>query len=387
MSLKDRIINSLEERKKKIEEGSINCIPLPFTRFRQELPGIEQGNYYLISGATKSGKSQLTNYLFIYNTVLYKYYNPSKLYPKIFYFHLEETAESITLRFISFLLSFLTQGAIRISPIDLKSTDERKPVPQKILDFMNTNQEFKDIMDLYENIVTFYDDRNPTGVWKTLTNYAKNNGTTVTKTIKIKETDELGKEKIVDRDIFDYYISNNPEEYVFIIVDHVSLLESERGKDLRETINKLSEYMIILRNRYHYIPVIVQQQSAETQNINAVKEGKIRPTVTGLSDSKYTARDCNIMIGITNPHTYEFEEYKGYRIKDYFKGNARFMEVVINRDGTANGICPLFFDGAINSFKELPTPDKTTEIEKYLIQINNWKKAKAFFMWAKHLFK
>ena len=49
--------------------------------------------------------------------------------------------------------------------------------------------------------------------------------------------------------------------------------------------------MIILRNRYKYIPVIVQQQSTETTNLDAFKNNKIRPTMSGLSDSKYTAKD------------------------------------------------------------------------------------------------
>lgn len=381
-SLRERIITSLVERKKKVEEGGINCIPLPFTRFRQELPGIEQNTYYLISGATKSAKSQLTNYLFVYNTILYRYYHPDKLQAKIFYFPLEETAEAITLRFMAFLLNYLSKGKIRISPTNLKSTDERNPVSQEILDYMET-EEFKNIMNLYENTITFYDSRNPTGIWKTLNEYAKANGEIKYKTIQVKEVDEFGIVHYVDRQIFDYYKANNPEEYVFIVVDHVSLLDIEKGLDLRESINRLSEYMIILRNRYHYIPVIVQQQSTETQNLMAVKEGKIRPTVAGLADSKYTARDCSVMIGITNPHNYEFDDYKGYKIKNGFKGNARFMEVVINRNGTANGICPLFFDGAINSFKELPVPDKQEELDKYLKLATTWRPAKSLFLWAK----
>ena len=60
---------------------------------------------------------------------------------------------------------------------------------------------------------------------------------------------------------------------------------------LRETINKYSEYMMIARNNYHYIPVCVQQQSYETTNLEAYKSNKIRPTMAGLSDSKYTAKD------------------------------------------------------------------------------------------------
>lgn len=61
--------------------------------------------------------------------------------------------------------------------------------------------------------------------------------------------------------------------------------------DLRESINKLSEYMVNLRNRYRYIPVVVQQQSTESIGLEAFKLNKIRPTVAGLADSKYTGRD------------------------------------------------------------------------------------------------
>lgn len=56
MSLRERILEELKERKKKVEEGSINCIPLPFNRFRQDFPGIEQKRYYIVTGAPKAGK-------------------------------------------------------------------------------------------------------------------------------------------------------------------------------------------------------------------------------------------------------------------------------------------------------------------------------------------
>ena len=79
------------------------------------------------------GKSQLTNYIFIINTILWTYTHPGIIKPKIFYFPLEETPESITLRFMAFLLNYLTKGSIFISPTDLKSTDERKPLPEDVL--------------------------------------------------------------------------------------------------------------------------------------------------------------------------------------------------------------------------------------------------------------
>lgn len=372
-NLINRVIKLLEDRRDKILNGDINCIPLPFKRFRNELPGIEQGSYYLLSGATKSGKSQLANYLFVYNTILYAYNNPNEVEPRIFYYNLEETAESITLRFMSYLLNEMFN--IRISPTDLKSTDKDKPLSEEVLKLLQ-DPEFLDIMHYYEKHISFQSSRNPTGCWKEMKAYAEANGKTTYDTIKIK--DEFGIENNVKK--FKYYTPNNPNEYVFIIVDHISLTENERGLDLRQTINKWSEYMIIFRNRYNYIPVVIQQQSMETTNLEAYKQNKIRPTMAGLSDSKATGKDTSVMIGITNPYSYEISNYLGYDIQR-LKGNFRVMEIVLNRNGQSNGLCPLFFDGAVNNFKELPLPDEVFGMEKvykYLETIR--KKSTAFFI-------
>jgi len=303
-SLRERIINHLEERRNKVLQGEINCIPLPFNRFKEEFPGIEQGKYYLITAATKGSKTQFTNYIFIYNTILYSFYHPNIIKPKIFYYNLEETKENITLRFMSFLLYLFDN--IRISPTDLSSTDKDKPVDNKIIELLNSKK-YTDIIDYYEEVVEFKTGRNPTAVWKDVSSYANAHGVTHYK--KSKYTDDFG--VVRETDAFDYYEPNNSNEYVFIIIDHVSLIEPELKLSLREAINKLSEYMVLLRNRYHYIPVVVQQQSTESTSLEAFKANKIRPTPSALADSKYTARDLDVMIGLTNPYFWELPEYLG----------------------------------------------------------------------------
>lgn len=52
MELIERVLQNLKERREKILKGEVNCIPSPFTRFRSEFAGIEQGRYYLLSGIT-----------------------------------------------------------------------------------------------------------------------------------------------------------------------------------------------------------------------------------------------------------------------------------------------------------------------------------------------
>ena len=123
MSLIDRILDTLDNRRKRILEGDINCIPSPFRRLSNSFPGIEQDKYYLISGGPKAAKTQITNYLFVYTPILYAFEHPEQLRVKIFYFPLEETPENITLRFMSYLLYTLSCKQIRVSPMDLKSTN------------------------------------------------------------------------------------------------------------------------------------------------------------------------------------------------------------------------------------------------------------------------
>ena len=86
MSLIDRILDTLDDRRKRILEGDINCIPSPFRRLSNSFPGIEQDKYYLVSGSTKAAKTQITNYLFVYTPILYAYEHPEQLRVKIFYF-------------------------------------------------------------------------------------------------------------------------------------------------------------------------------------------------------------------------------------------------------------------------------------------------------------
>lgn len=360
----DRVINNLKERRNNVLNGEINCIPFNLPRFSNDIPGIEKDKYYLISGSTKSGKSQVTNYLFLYTPLLYAYNNPDKVRVKIFYFPLEETPENITLRFMSYLL--YTLSSIRVAPIDLKSTNSSKILSQDVIDLLESKQ-YTDILKFYEENVIFLNERNPTGVWKTMLKYAHDTGT-----IHYKDIDITNKETgvVETKRTFDYYEPHDNKEYVICITDHVSLLENERGFDLRQTINKFSEYMMILRNKYHYIPVVVQQQSTEISSLEAFKNNKIRPTTAALSDSKYTSKDCTLMLGITNPFVHELPEYLGYNIRQ-FKGNIRFLEVVINREGESNNIVALYFDGATNYFRELPLPNQKTEIQKVINYIND----------------
>jgi len=56
MSLYTRVYDSIIERRRRILSGKVNCIPWGLPRFETQLPGIEQGKYYLLSANSKVGR-------------------------------------------------------------------------------------------------------------------------------------------------------------------------------------------------------------------------------------------------------------------------------------------------------------------------------------------
>ncbi len=354
-----RVLHNAKERRERILEGKVNCIPSPFKTFRYDFPGVELGTYYLVSGGAKASKSKLANFLFLFNTIIYAYNNPDLVRLKVFYALLEEKAENITGKFICFLLYTLSAGKIRVDIKTFKSVDEGRVLSENILELLQT-LEYQSILHFFEEHVTFIPDRNPTGIYHTLEKYAEANGT-----IHRKKVEGY------DREVFDYYEPNDPDEYVMCIVDHIGLISTERGMDLRNSIKKLSEYLKIVRNKYNYIPVVVQQQNSESLSLEAFKANKIRPTQKGLADSQDPGKDCDVMLGITSPFAFEMKEYLRYDITK-LRGSARFLEVVLGRDGESNAILGMYFDGAVGYYAPLPKYDNTTELNKVyqLIQRN-----------------
>ena len=376
-TLKDLVIGNLEKRRERLLNGQLNRIPPPFTRFGEDFIGIEQSCYYTITSFTKGGKSQFTSYTFIYKPLLFCYKSKAGIELKILYFPLEETPERIMQRFISWLLYDYSNGKIRISPKDLRSTVT--PVSQEILDIIKS-PEIQDIITYFEDHIIFPDETcNPTGIYKYCVRYAEEHGTVHTKVGKYK--DEFG--NLQERQVFDRYEQDNPNEYRLIIVDTINLIDTERGLTLKQSMDKLSEYCAkYLRNRYHYSPVIIQQQAFEQEGNEAFKIGRVRPSVAGLGDSKYTSRDSNVVMGLFSPFRFSLREYEGYNIAK-FKDNIRFLEMIVNRDGEMGGLCPLFFDGAVCQFSELPKPDDREGLERvyaYLDTLRNSKKGVSFFI-------
>lgn len=360
MSLAARVLQTIRERKDRLLRGLINCIPFPFPRFRTWFPGVEKARYYLVTANQKIGKSKFADKVFLYDPFFYFREHPEQGSVKVLYFTREMSKEDKMTEFYSHLLYKVSKGKIRISPVDLKSTRADKPVPQEVLDMLES-EECQATIREFEETVTYIDDiGNPTGVNKYCRAWAEAHGH-YTYVKGHRKNDVTGVMEEVD--IIDQYIPDDPEQIVIIIYDNASNIIEESGLGKMGSIEKLSKYFVTLRNTLGMSPVLIQHQAQAQEGVDNVKMNMMKPSASGLADCKSTIRDVNTAFGLYSPFKFGVHNYEGYDIEK-FRNNIRFMEVIDDRDNGAGGmICPLYFDGAVSVFEELPPANDKAGIQ------------------------
>ena len=374
----DKAIENLKIRKERIENGMINCIPLPFHRLRTWFPGIEKRRYNVITAQAKIGKSKLVDYMFVYSTFFYMLEHKQQLRLNILYFTLEMGKQEKYYEFLCHLLYRLDN--IRCSPTELKSTSS--PVDSRIIELIESPK-YQEYINEYKRTVTYIDDiKNPTGIWKYIRGFMLERGHYVYKTVNFKDENGL----VITKDIIDYYEPDDEEEYTLVILDNYANLTLESGMNLKQCIDKMSKYAIELRDTFNINFTAVQHQALSGEGIENQKLNKLYPTAADLGDAKTTARDLNLLIGLFSPYKYGLTTYENYDITR-FKNNIRFLLVIEDRDNGAGGqVCPLLFDGEVSSFCELPLPDNKREIEsalQYVEQVIRRRATPVFMMFTR----
>ena len=369
MSLLDKVYSKIEENKRNIEEGKINGIPFPFPKLRNSIPIIQKGFYFLLTAKTKHSKTQIANYIFVYHVLMYAYKHPEFVIPKILYFNWEEDEETILERFMSFCL--YSKTGYRYSPIELNSPDKDRLLPTEVLNELKS-EEYQKIFQFFVDHVEFCSDIKTTvAIDIKIKSWYREHGTVNYKEAFYK--DEAGVTHTTKS--ADSYTPNNDKEWLFIIFDHASLIQPIQNQTLLTAIGTLSKQCVTYKNIYKSVPILIQQQSKELGGLESSKQGRVRPDDTFLSDCKSTVNECTHFFGICDPVAFNIPEYLGYPLNK-LGHNLRILELIVNRFGQGNQILPLYFDGAVNYFTELPSSKDTQALEvfyKQIEKINNKK--------------
>lgn len=141
------------------------------------------------------------------------------------------------------------------------------------------------------------------------------------------------------------------------------LAPREQGFSVKENIDKLSEHLLWTRNYCKFTNILLAQTNRNIGNIERRKlEGEdLTMSLDDISDSSNIAQDSDIVLGIINPHKYGLGSYRRYNIEK-LQNRTRFLQIIKNRDGEADGSLGMLFIGENGFFKELPRVEDMNDL-------------------------
>lgn len=349
----NEIITKLKLNKKLKDEGKITSVLFPFNRLSKIFPGWTKSSYTILTASSGIGKTKLAKFLSV--TSVYEFVkNKPEITSKIFYFALEETSENFWLGIISTLL--YEKYSVSLSPNQLKSlgefylTDETLAQIEECKDIIEDMQKYIEVIDYIFN---------PYGCYKYVADYFKNPN------IGEEIFDTSHAEKVSKK-----YVYKNPNLWVFVITDHISLLSAEKGETLHEAIGRYSKQFCLkgFTKKYQCVTINIQQQEAAKEKAEYYQgvsiEEKLEPSLDGLANNKETQRDADLVLGLFAPERYNIKRHRGYDI-GLLKNKYRSIKFLKDRNnGLINFYIGCFFNGATNYFEELPKAEEMTQ-EKY----------------------
>ncbi len=341
-----QVLDDIKQRISRLKSGFSNSIPYTLAKLRDVLPGIEKGFYIIVTASTKVGKSQITDFLYVFAPLSLKWLsilhdsNPNTPKPEGYF------KDDFTVDYISLELSKLEKEYSIYSHFStLKTGNYKEPITieklksiRKELDssILNTLNELSDFFTFVENRVNIVDDLS-TAIQ--IMNYVR------AQALKYGKFDEHGK-----------YIPNNPYIYRIFIIDHLSLMLSDNiNTSIFNSIEVLSKFIVNAKKIYGFTFVVIQQQAAQAENIQSIQFRNAEPTLDNLADNKGTARDANLVLGLYSPMRHRILTHHGLDISS-LGDNYRSLHILADRNyGQLGSFIRLHFDGSWNNFNTLNT--------------------------------
>lgn len=315
--------------------GMSNNIPFPFPKIEKILPGIEREQIHYVTGGTGTGKTKLTKKLYVF-TPIEEALKDDNIDLRIIYFALEESRERFVLSMYSYFL-YKYYGLDKTVNQLLSIGKEELTISE--MDLITEITPFIEDILKYIDIVT--EVRNPTGIYYRVKSFLDKTGKT---SHKMREID--GKEvKVRDK-----YTPDHENRYTIIVVDHMSLLSTEKDcPTLHSSMSRMSStYFLDLRDFYKCTCVGVVQQMAQQESVDHFKYNKIEPSLQGIADNKTITRDANKVFGCFLPARYDLGTYRKVKVTN----NLFSFSIIKNREGLSNIHLLLDFMGSVGDYSE-----------------------------------
>ena len=309
--------------------------------------GIQKGRIYGIAGAPKTGKSTFIDYAFFIQPYLYCKENNIPI--EWIYYSLEIDRISKEFDFATFFLNY-DYGITHISLNNKITKDKKNKIPldsdylrgrvvddngnvikvkKSILEMLKQiyskriipifGEYNKDGLRISKGIATFIEQKdNPTGIYKWLKYHAEKNG-------KFIMSNNTKFNRIIN------YKPDNPKKYTIVITDHLRKMIPERNFTTKQTVDKLIEYQVELRNLTGYTFVDIIHTNRSMVDINRLKLVKdmLYPSSETVKDTGNLSEDADYVFTLMNPNDdkYNLKKHFDVVIKDD-NGNLLFPNMI-----------------------------------------------------------
>lgn len=349
MQFKDRILAGLSGEYQGLSNG--------FDRINDYIYNVQRSTYYLLGGLSGASKTTLVDFI-ILNALEDA---ESKNIPiNIDYYSWEINEATKKANWLSVMI--YKKYGIVISPQKIKGLGKLRLTEdeQKIV-----FDELPNLERLFSKIKWHWVATNPTGLYNQWWAEGERTGTF----IKEPYIDDDGKkqEKVVG------WIPNDPTTYSIKVVDHLANAKLERGFNLKQNIDKISEYAVICRNLFKMSFFFVQQFNQGLSSVDRLKfkGADISPQQSDFKDTTNPYTDADIVLGIMNAYKMDLETNLNYNINvegfpGNLKGRYRLLKVIKNRDGADSIAIGLYTKPEAGYFEELPKEMTSDDYTYYL---------------------
>lgn len=146
------------------------------------------------------------------------------------------------------------------------------------------------------------------------------------------------------------------QAYYIVIIDHIGLMSKEQGFSKKENIDKMSEYLISLRNKLKITPVVVNQFNRSISSTDRHKLSMVVPQLSDFSDTASTQQDANVVLALFAPDRYGIRAIPSKSSPTgeiVVNERTRGLFLLKNRDGADSGNIIMDFNGKVKYFKEI----------------------------------
>lgn len=354
----------LEDIERGIKGENIG-IPTGFPLIDSNTNGLQKSMYHLIGGNSGTGKTSYVDIAYVLNPYDWWLKNRDKTNIKIEweYHSMERNTKYKLAKWTCYKL-FKDYNLIMDVPTMLGWSGKKYDIDDEIKKMiLKAGEYFDEMFD--SKVIRIHDGgTNPTGIYHRLTKVALDNGEVIQK-------DEFTKR----------YIPKDPNLHIICVNDHIGKLSSELNGGIRllgkSLLDKHSEYMGLVRDRYGFIIVDISQFNRSIGSIDRFKNKAVSPEPDDFKESGDMYENADLVLALFNPFKIKVNDFLGYDIPKFIakNGENRFRSISIlkNSYGADDIIIGLNFLGENGAFRELPSPEdfkKHPEYYKKAIEFN-----------------